>query len=186
MCTADVYLNTKDAKDDEEGTAYQDDVADGLQRCDERLDYKLQSRSSADHPGGTEDGGWWGKKATNKPLKMQRKQLSSQPEGAQRPEQPENPEDSQDLGPTRHGHHDINEGHKDEEAIQDVPAAPEVGLLPQVETHRHHLEMWRGRFAPRESFQKKRERESAQNSKTSEICGTPAEFLLPAMINPHN
>lgn len=76
-----------------------------------------------------------------KTQKIQIKQLSPQPEWAQCPEQPENTEDSQDLGPARHGHHDVNEGHEDKETIQDVPAAPEVGLLPQVETHRHHLEM---------------------------------------------
>lgn len=84
-------------------------------------------------------------KKIEKMIKMERKkrkeikQLPSQPEGAQRPEQPENAEDSQDFCSARHGHHDINEGHEDKETIQDVPAAPEVGFLPQVETHGHHL-----------------------------------------------
>ena len=94
----------------------------------------LERKKGREREGGREDG----KHAET--LQIQIKQLASQPEGAQRPEQPENTEDSQDLGPARHGHHDINEGHKDEETVQDVPAAPEVGLLPQVETHRHNLE----------------------------------------------
>lgn len=47
------YLNTKNAKDDEEGTADEDDVADGLEGRDEGLDYQLESWSPADHPAGT-------------------------------------------------------------------------------------------------------------------------------------
>lgn len=47
-----VYLNTKNTKDDEEGTADKDDVANGLEGCDEGLDYELQPWSPADHPGG--------------------------------------------------------------------------------------------------------------------------------------
>lgn len=48
----DVYLNTKNAKNDKEGTADEDDVADGLEGRDEGLDYELQSWSPANHPGG--------------------------------------------------------------------------------------------------------------------------------------
>lgn len=47
-----VYLNTEDAKDDEESTADQNNVADGLEGCDEGLNHQLQPRSSADYPGG--------------------------------------------------------------------------------------------------------------------------------------
>lgn len=93
--------------------------------------------------GGAGWGGGGDGKNANRLSKIQIKQLSSQPEGAQRPEQPENTQDSQDLGPARHGHHDIDEGHKDEEPVQDVPAAPQVSLLPQVEAHRHNLEVRR-------------------------------------------
>ena len=52
-CTFDcIYLNTKNAKDDEEGTADEDNVANRLERRDEGLDYQFQPWSPADHPGG--------------------------------------------------------------------------------------------------------------------------------------
>lgn len=61
------------------------------------------------------------------------------PQRAQRSEQSEHPEHSQDLGPARHGHHDVNQRHKDQEAVQNVPAAPQVRLLAHVEAHGDHL-----------------------------------------------
>lgn len=54
-----VYLNTKDAKDDEKGTADEDNVADGLEGRDQGLDHQLQSWSSADHPVGQTGGEGW-------------------------------------------------------------------------------------------------------------------------------
>lgn len=47
-----VYLNTKNAEDDEKSTTNKNNVADGLERCDEGLDYQLQPRCSADHSAG--------------------------------------------------------------------------------------------------------------------------------------
>lgn len=49
------HLDTKNAKDNEEGATDEDDVADGLEGRDERLHHQLQTRSSADHP--EEEGG---------------------------------------------------------------------------------------------------------------------------------
>lgn len=54
-----VYLNTKDAKDDEKGTADEDNVANGLEGRDQGLDHQLQSWSSADHPVGQTGGEGW-------------------------------------------------------------------------------------------------------------------------------
>lgn len=53
------YLHTKNAKDDEEGAADEDNVADGFEGGDEGLHHQLQAWSSADHserrnPGETE------------------------------------------------------------------------------------------------------------------------------------
>lgn len=45
------YLHPQDAKDDEEGAADKNDVADGSKRGDERLHDQFQSWGSADHPG---------------------------------------------------------------------------------------------------------------------------------------
>lgn len=44
-----LYLHSKDAKDYEERTADEDDVADGFEGGDERLYHQLQTWSSADH-----------------------------------------------------------------------------------------------------------------------------------------
>lgn len=49
------HLDTKNAKDNEEGATDEDDVADGLEGRDERLHHQLQTWSSADHP--EEEGG---------------------------------------------------------------------------------------------------------------------------------
>lgn len=49
------HLDTKNAKDNEEGATDKDDVADGLEGRDERLHHQLQTWSSADHP--EEEGG---------------------------------------------------------------------------------------------------------------------------------
>lgn len=46
------YLYSKNAKDDEESTADEDNVANGFQRGDEGLHHQLQTRSSAYHPEG--------------------------------------------------------------------------------------------------------------------------------------
>lgn len=43
------YLHTKNAKDDKEGTADEDNVADGFEGGDEGLHHQLQAWSSADH-----------------------------------------------------------------------------------------------------------------------------------------
>lgn len=51
----DIYLNTKNAKNDKEGTADEDNVANRLKGCDEGLNYKFQSWSPADNP---EDPRW--------------------------------------------------------------------------------------------------------------------------------
>lgn len=47
-----LYLNTKNAKDDEKSAADQNNVADRLEGCDEGFNYQLQPRSSADHSAG--------------------------------------------------------------------------------------------------------------------------------------
>lgn len=70
------------------------------------------------------------------------------PEGTQRSEQSEDSEHAQDLGPARHGHHDVNQRHEDQEAVQDVPAAAQVGLLAHIQTHGHHLEEGRNTVRP--------------------------------------
>lgn len=44
------YLHPKNAKDDEECTTDEDNVADGFEGSDEGLHYQLQTRSSANHP----------------------------------------------------------------------------------------------------------------------------------------
>lgn len=64
-----------------------------------------------------------------------------QPEGTQCPEQPENSEHTQDLGPSRHGHDNVNQRHKNQETIQNVPAAPQISLFSHIQTHGNHLEM---------------------------------------------
>lgn len=46
------HLHPQDAEDDEEGTADEDDVPDGLEGGDERLYHQLQPRSPADDPVG--------------------------------------------------------------------------------------------------------------------------------------
>lgn len=43
------YLNSQDAKDNEEGTADDHYIADGFQRGHEGLDHQLEPWSSADH-----------------------------------------------------------------------------------------------------------------------------------------
>lgn len=45
------HLDSKDAKDNEEGTADDDDVPDRLERRHQCLYHQLQPRSSADHAG---------------------------------------------------------------------------------------------------------------------------------------
>lgn len=66
-------------------------------------------------------------------------QTRNQPEGSQCPQEPENAENAEDFGAARHGHHDVDERDKDQEAVQNVPAAPQVGRLAQVQAHGHHL-----------------------------------------------
>lgn len=61
------------------------------------------------------------------------------PERPQSSEQPENSEHAQDLGPSRHGHNYINQWHKNQESIQNVPAAPQVRLFSDIQTHGNHL-----------------------------------------------
>ena len=78
--------------------------------------------------------------ASEAPFKKNSRVCPGRPEGTEGPEQPENAEHPQDLGPARHGHHDVDQGDEDQEPVQDVPAAPEVGLLPQVQAHGHHLQ----------------------------------------------
>lgn len=73
------------------------------------------------------------------------------PEGTQRSEQSEDSEHSQDLGPARHGHHDVNQRHEDQEAVQDVPAATQVGLLAHIQAHGHHLGAGRNTVRPERS-----------------------------------
>lgn len=63
------------------------------------------------------------------------------PERTQCSEQPEDTQNSQDLSSSRHGHHNINQRHEDQEAIQDVPTTPEICCLSEIQTHGHHL--WR-------------------------------------------
>ncbi|TNN57666.1 hypothetical protein EYF80_032128 [Liparis tanakae] len=47
---------------------------------------------------------------------------------------------AQDLGPTRHGHHNVNQRHKNQEAIQDVPAAPQSDCNAVGEDEgQHHI-----------------------------------------------
>lgn len=46
------HLHPKDAEDDEEGTADEHDVADGLKGRDECLYHQLQARGPADDPAG--------------------------------------------------------------------------------------------------------------------------------------
>lgn len=43
------YLDAKNAKDDEEGAADEDNVANGFEGGDEGLNHQLQAWSSADH-----------------------------------------------------------------------------------------------------------------------------------------
>ncbi len=62
------YLHSQDPKDDEEGAADEDDVTDGFQRAEQRLNYKFEPRRSVDDP-----------------------------EGPERPDEPEHPEDAEDL-----------------------------------------------------------------------------------------
>lgn len=52
MCVNVAHLDSKDAEDDEERAADEDDVADGPQGSDERLHDQLQPRRSAYHPAG--------------------------------------------------------------------------------------------------------------------------------------
>lgn len=73
------------------------------------------------------------------------------PEGTQRSEQSEDSEHAQDLGPACHGHYDVNQRHEDQEAVQDVPAAAQVGLLAHIQTHGHHLEEGRNTVRPEPS-----------------------------------
>ena len=47
------YLNSQNSKDDEEGAADEDDVADGLQGREEGLDDQLEPGSSVDHSKGS-------------------------------------------------------------------------------------------------------------------------------------
>lgn len=44
------YLHPKNAKDDEERTTDEDNVANGLEGSDEGLHHQLQTGSSANHP----------------------------------------------------------------------------------------------------------------------------------------
>lgn len=46
------HLHPQDAEDDEEGTADEDDVPNGLEGGDERLYHQLQPRGPADNPAG--------------------------------------------------------------------------------------------------------------------------------------
>ena len=42
-------LDSEDAEDEEESAADEDDVADGFERDEERLDHQLQARGTVDH-----------------------------------------------------------------------------------------------------------------------------------------
>lgn len=54
------------------------------------------------------------------------------PEGSQCSEQPEDSEHAQDLSPSRHGHDNVDQRHKNQESIQNVPAAPQVRLFAHI------------------------------------------------------
>lgn len=100
------HLDTENSKDDEKSTADEDDVADGLEWRDERLHHQLQTRSSADHP--AEEHRCRLKKSKEKEGEETSSVSWLAPEGTQRSEQSENSEHTQDLGPARHGHHNVN------------------------------------------------------------------------------
>lgn len=63
------------------------------------------------------------------------------PQGAEGTQESQDPENPQDLGSPRrsHGHHNVNDGHEDQEAIQNVPAAAQVSLFPEVQAQGDHL-----------------------------------------------
>ena len=48
-------LDPEDAEYEEEGAADEDDVPDGFERDEERLDHQLQSRGPVDHSQGLQD-----------------------------------------------------------------------------------------------------------------------------------
>ena len=108
------YLNSQNSKDDEEGAADEDDVADGLQRREEGLDDQLEAGSSVDHSKGS--------KSSN---------------------EPKDSEDAEDFRRLTedHDHHGVHQGHDDQSTVHDVPAGLEVSVFAVKEASGDRLKM---------------------------------------------
>lgn len=136
-----LYLDSQDAKDDEKGTADENYVSYRLQRGDQCLHNQFEARSSTDNPVRREKS----IQQSYKPsicwaMPHEHLHFLAVPEGAQCAQKPENPEHTQDLSPARHRHGNVNQRHKHQETIQNVPTAAQVCLLSNIQTHRHHLQ----------------------------------------------
>ena len=108
------YLNSQNSKDDEEGAADEDDVADGLQRREEGLDDQLEPGSSVDHSKGSK--------------------------GSNEPKDSEDAEDFRRLTED-HDHHGVHQGHDDQGTVHDVPAGLEVSVFAVKEASGDRLKM---------------------------------------------
>lgn len=64
------------------------------------------------------------------------------PQGPQRPQQPQDPEHAQDLGAgvRDERHQDVDDRNQHQHPVQNVPAAPQVGLVPETPAQSHDLD----------------------------------------------
>lgn len=63
------------------------------------------------------------------------------PQRPERAQQAQHAQYAQDLGTTcgGHGHDDVDQGHQDQQPVQHVPAALQVGVFPRDQAQGHHL-----------------------------------------------
>lgn len=68
-------------------------------------------------------------------------QLGCIPERTQGPQQPQHTKHSQDLSTAvgDHGYQDVNRGDHHQHPIENIPAALQVGLLPETPAQSNHL-----------------------------------------------
>lgn len=64
------------------------------------------------------------------------------PEGSQGPQKSQNAKDTQDLSSACrcHGDNNVNDRYKDQDSIQDIPAALQIGVLPREKAKSYHLQ----------------------------------------------
>lgn len=68
--------------------------------------------------------------------------LAIVPERSQGPQKSQNAKDTQDLSSACrcHGDNNVNDRYKDQDSIQDIPAALQVGVLPREKAKSYHLQ----------------------------------------------